>query len=52
MSKINEEHESCVKEEYFDECRLESTSDDEKYLLHSMFDGWMNCICYVKYNLN
>ena len=31
MSKINEEHKTCIKEEYFDEYRLESMSDDEKY---------------------
>ena len=39
MSKINEENKLCVKEEYFDECGSESTSDDEKYLLRSIFDG-------------
>ena len=37
-SKINEENKLCVKEEYFDECGSESTSDDEKYFLRGMFD--------------
>ena len=42
MIEINEEYELCVKEDCFDECRLESTSDYEKNLLRSIFDGLMH----------
>ena len=54
-NKINDEFKLDVKEEYFDECGLESASDDEKDLLRSMFDGLMCCVCCfccVRRNLN
>ena len=39
MSKTNEDHTLCTKEEHFNECGLESMLDDEKYLLHSILDS-------------
>ena len=36
--KTNNEFKLHVKEEYFYACGVESTSDDEKYLLRGMFD--------------
>ena len=41
-----------TKEEYFYECGLQSVSDDEKYLLLSMFDGRMHCVFCMRIKLN
>ena len=41
--EINDEHKLDIKMEYFDECDLDSASEDEKYLLCSIFDRWKHC---------
>ena len=38
-NKTNDEFESDIKEEYFDERGLESASDDEKDFLRRVLDG-------------
>ena len=50
-NKINDEFKLDVTKEFFDECfdenDLESTSDEEKDMLRSIFDEWMCFVCLV-----
>ena len=50
--KMYDECELDSKEEYYDEYDSEEESECDRHLLCKIFDGWMHCVCNVRWELN